>query len=92
MSTTLFDRTFRDEHGEIVIAQMPNLPLTVWVAASLLRLLFTNGTFSLGLDFLAFGALFTWAWQELFDGVNYFRRALGFCVLVGVMASKVLAA
>jgi len=27
---------------------------------------------------LAFGASFTWAWQELFEGVNYFRRALGF--------------
>lgn len=25
----------------------------------------------------AFGALFTWAWQELFDGVNYFRQVLG---------------
>ena len=33
------------------------------------------------LDTVAFGALFTWAWLELFDGVNYFRRALGLVVL-----------
>jgi hypothetical protein len=90
MSTTFFDKIFRDKNGELVVAQMPNPPLILWIAASLLGLLFTSGKVSLGLNFLAFGSLFTWAWQELFDGVNYFRKALGFCVLVGVMASKIL--
>jgi len=32
--------------------------------------------------------LFTWAWQELFEGVNYFRRALGLVVLIGCIASR----
>jgi hypothetical protein len=90
MNTTLLGKTFRDENGEIVVAQPPNLPLIVWIAASLLRLVITSGQISAGLEFLAFGSIFTWAWQELFDGVNYFRRGLGFCVLVGVMASKIL--
>jgi hypothetical protein len=41
-----------------------------------------------GLEALAFGSLFTWAWLELFQGVNYFRRALGLGVLIGVIASR----
>jgi hypothetical protein len=41
-----------------------------------------------GLDAIAFGSLFTWAWLELFQGVNYFRRALGFIVLLFAIASR----
>ncbi|MBD2627940.1 hypothetical protein [Trichormus variabilis] len=89
MENTLFDQVFRDSEGKIVIAQMPNLPLIVGIVASLLKILFTTGKINLGLDLLAFGSLFTWAWEELFQGVNYFRRALGLLVLVGLMAWKI---
>lgn len=85
---TLFDRVFRDSEGNIVIAQPPNLPLIVGIVASLLKLLFTTGQIYLVLDLVAFGALFTWAWEELFQGVNYFRRALGLIALVGLIAWK----
>lgn len=88
MENTLFNRTFRDSDGNIVIAQMPNLPLLVWLAATLLKFLPASGNIHTGLDALAFGALFTWAWQELFQGVNYFRRAIGLVVLLGVLASR----
>lgn len=86
---TLFDRTFRDSKGKIVIAQPPNLPVIVWIVASILKLIFTTGKIYLVLDLVAFGVLFTWAWEELFQGVNYFRRALGLIVLVGLIASKI---
>ena len=86
--TTLFDRTFRDREGNIVIAQMPNLPLLVGLAATLLQLLLPSGKLHIGLDLVAFGALFTWAWQELFEGVNYFRCSLGLVVLVGMIALR----
>ena len=86
--TTLFDRTFRDSEGKIVIAQMPNLPLLVGLGASLLQLVLPSGNLQTGLDLVGFGALFTWAWQELFDGVNYFRRALGLVVLGGIIALR----
>jgi hypothetical protein len=89
MEDTLFDQTFRDSEGKIVIAQPPNLPLIVWIVASLLKLIVTTGKINLGLDVVAFGSLFTWAWEELFQGVNYFRRALGLIVLVGLIASKI---
>lgn len=89
MENTLFDRTFRDSEGKIVIAQPPNLPLIVGLTATLLQLALTSGKLHTVLDLIAFGALFTWAWQELFDGVNYFRRALGLVVLVSLLILKI---
>ncbi|MBD1867224.1 hypothetical protein H6F95_07900 [Cyanobacteria bacterium FACHB-471] len=83
----LFNCTFRDSDGNIVIAQKPNLPILVWLAATLLAFLLTSSNIHRGLDALAFGSLFTWAWQELFQGVNYFRRSLGSIVLLGAIAS-----
>ena len=89
MENTLLDKIFRDREGKVVLAQTPNLPLIVWIVASLLRLIFTTGKVNIGLEAIAFGSLFTWAWEELFQGVNYFRRALGLLVLVGLIASKI---
>ncbi len=90
MLSTLFDRVFRDSEGQIVLAQMPNPPLIGWIVASLLQLVLTTGKAKLGLDIIAFGCLFTWAWEELFQGVNYFRRGLGLAVLIYAIASKIL--
>ncbi|MDZ8053034.1 MAG: hypothetical protein RMX68_003110 [Aulosira sp. ZfuVER01] len=89
MENTLVDKTFRDSEGKIVIAQMPNPPLIVWIVTSLLALIFTGGKINTVLDVLANGSLFTWAWLELFEGVNYFRRALGLVVLIGIVALKI---
>ena len=88
MENTLFNRTFRDSDGNIVLAQTPNLPLIVWIIATLLNLISTTDNIHTGVDALAFGSLFTWAWQELFQGVNYFRRSLGLVVLLGAIASR----
>ncbi|WP_224095421.1 hypothetical protein [Nostoc sp. MS1] len=90
MESTVFDKTFRDSEGKIVIAQAPNLPLIVWIVTSLLSLIFTTGTIHTVLDVVATGSLFTWAWLELFEGVNYFRRTLGFVVLIGLVAFKAI--
>ncbi|MEH2168603.1 MAG: hypothetical protein V7K41_18495 [Nostoc sp.] len=86
MENTLIDKTFRDSNGKIVLGEMPNPPLILWIVASLLTLVFTTGKINTLLDILANGALFTWAWLELFQGVNYFRRALGLAVLIGLIA------
>jgi hypothetical protein len=83
--TTLFDRTFRDSEGNIVIAQMPNLPILVGLTATLLRFVLPSGDLQTTLGLVGFGALFTWAWQELFSGVNYFRRSLGLIGLVSLI-------
>ncbi len=88
METSLFDQTFKDNQGHIVIAQPPNLPIIVAITATLLTFVVPTGNFHTGLDAIAFGSWFTWAWLELFEGVNYFRRALGLVVLVGIIASR----
>ncbi len=89
MENTLFDQVFRDSEGNIVIAQPPNLPLIVGIVAILLEVIFTTGKIHIAFDLIAFGSLFTWAWLELFQGVNYFRRGLGLIVLVGLIAWKI---
>ena len=88
MENTLFDKTFRDGEGNIVIAQPPNLPILVGITATVLALVVKSGNIHIGLDAIAFGSLFTWAWLELFEGVNYFRRALGLLVLIAMIASR----
>lgn len=82
---SLFDRIFRDSEGHIIIAQPPNLPVLAGVAAAILQSLLPSGQLQMAAQLITFGALFTWAWQELFDGVNYFRRALGLVGLSGLM-------
>lgn len=82
---TLFDRIFRDGDGNIVMAQPPNLPMLAGFAAAILQFLLPSGQLQMAAQLFAFGALFTWAWQELFDGVNYFRRGLGLVGLAGLM-------
>lgn len=89
MNSTFLDNFFRDSNGQIVIGQPPNLPLVIWGVASLLQLIFKSGQINFGLDLLATGALFTWAILELFQGVNYFRKSLGFIVSIGLLVSTI---
>ena len=89
MENSFLNQMFRDDKGKIVVAQLPNLPIIVWIVATLLKMIFATGQINTGLELIAFGALFTWAWEELFQGVNYFRRGLGLIVLVSLITSKI---
>jgi hypothetical protein len=89
MNNAFLDNFFRDKNGEIVIGQPPNLPIIIWLVASLLQLVFKTGQVNSGLDILATGSLLVWSILELFQGVNYFRRTLGLIVLVSLVASKI---
>ncbi|HZG40861.1 MAG TPA: hypothetical protein VEZ50_19455 [Nodosilinea sp.] len=85
---SLFDQIFRDDKGNIVIAQPPNLPILVAVVATILQVVLPVGGLQTAMALVAFGTWFTWGWLELFSGVNYFRRALGLIALVSLMAIK----
>jgi uncharacterized membrane protein YGL010W len=89
MRVRLLDKIFRSATGEIVIVQMPNLPILIWIVATILKIFFKTGKTNLGLDILATVALLIWAIQELFQGVNYFRRGLGLIVLIWLIGSKI---
>ncbi|MEM6435327.1 MAG: hypothetical protein AAF773_15970 [Cyanobacteria bacterium P01_D01_bin.115] len=86
--STLFDKTFKDGDGNLAVAQKPNLPILVWFGATVLSLLPVAEKLQALSEIVAFGALFTWAWLELFKGVNYFRRSLGLIVLLWAIASR----
>lgn len=83
---SLFDRFFRDSQGNIVIVQPPNLPITIGLAATAIQFLLPSGDLKTAFTLVAFGTLYTWAWLELFSGVNYFRRSLGLVMFFILMA------
>ncbi len=84
--TSLVDRTFRDEHGRVVLAQSPNPAFGVWAAATGLRLA-ADADADVLLRGVAAGALLVWSLDELLRGVTPFRRLLG----AGVLAYQVVA-
>jgi hypothetical protein len=69
------------ETGEVTIAQAPNLVLWVAIAAGILLWVLpspSNPSVALGIVFK--GALLLWAVDEVFRGVNPWRRCLGAAV------------
>ena len=76
------------ETGEITVAQAPNPPLWVFLAATIVRAIFRpDGAAGTVLRIVATGALAWWAIDEIARGVNPFRRILGGMVLAGIVAS-----
>ena len=85
----VIDWAFRDRRtGRIVVAQFPNPPLALWLAATAVRALFDPGGVA-GTAVRAVGtiALAGWAIAEIGWGVNPWRRLLGTVVLGGLLLS-----
>ena len=78
------DWMFRNrETGRITIVQFPNVPLGVFIVASILSAVaHPAGTAGVVLRVIATGALVVWAVVEVIRGVNPWRRLLGGGVLV----------
>ena len=87
-----FDWLFRDRRsGKIVIAQLPNVPLIVFLVASLVkRLASPSGTVGTALTVVIVASLLWWAGDEVLRGVNPFRRILGGIVVVLTVAGLLL--
>ena len=84
---TLGELWRRGQHGwpaRYPLAQFPNAPLLVafagWLAAEA-----TDGSAHAYARAVFYAGLTVWAWEELTDGVNLFRRALGAGGLVYVV-------
>ncbi len=66
------------ERGEVTITQAPNLVLWVAIAAGvLLWVRAPPGNPGVALEVVFKGGLFVWAVDEVFRGVNPWRRCLG---------------
>jgi hypothetical protein len=89
MNENLFDRLFRDSTGEIVIAQAPNLPILIWLGATLLKLVVKTGQVKVALDVIAFSSLSYWSFLEISQGDSYFRRDLGVIVAIALITSLI---
>ncbi|MFA5004355.1 MAG: hypothetical protein WC498_03725 [Candidatus Saccharimonadales bacterium] len=83
------NKCFRDPSGRIVVAQAPNMPLWVFIATSVAAHFVQSTGWRDGLRITATIALIIWSLLEIFQGVNYFRRALGLVVLSLCAASIV---
>lgn len=87
---SLWDKFWRDDQGNVVIWQMPNIWLIGWAVLTFISLFFRgNSTPANWLSFAGDLFLAVWAVLEVARGVNYFRRLLGFVVLLFVIASIV---
>ena len=61
-----------------VVAQVPNLPLVLALVAVVAGRIFTEGSTAWGISrAVFFTGLAIWAYLELVEGVNGFRRVLG---------------
>ncbi len=79
---SLWDRFWRDSRGRIVIVQVPNPALVGWLLCATLSRIVGAGEWKNGLSFASSGFLFAWAYLELTQGVNFFRRLLGLAVIL----------
>jgi hypothetical protein len=87
---TLINYIFRDKNNRIVIGQFPNIPIIGWFVFMLISQILDDGKLKTNLELISMAFLFTWAYLELFQGVNRFRRFLGFIVLLVIIISIIL--
>jgi hypothetical protein len=79
------------ESGEIVVGQVPNLPLWIFLAATAVRLLFhPDGTAGTVVSIVSTVAIVVWSLIEIAAGSSPFRRVLGGVVLLVVLAGLLL--
>lgn len=79
---SLWDKIWRDDEGNIVIFQWPNVWLIAWAAVSFLSLISPTRTFSNVTWWIGSILLAIWAVLEVLRGANYFRKALGVVVFL----------
>ena len=87
------DWMFRNRRtGDYTVTQWPNIFLGTWLAATLVRVIFSpTGAFGTALMWIGALALIAWAVDEIARGVNPFRRIVGGVVLLAMIASRLFA-
>lgn len=72
-------RFFADKAGQIVIFEWPNVPLAIWLTASLAHK-FVDGSAGSMLSVVSVVSILIWAVLEIALGHSLFRRVLGVVV------------
>jgi hypothetical protein len=91
MPSSAVSRFFRNPRtGDVVVAQMPNMPLWVFLAATAVRVLFRpDGSVGTLVSIVGTAGLVVWAGLEIARGDSPFRRGLGVVVLLATVAGLV---
>lgn len=84
---TMFQRFFMDRDGHIVLGQIPNVPIIGWLLFRVMEQLFTRHPAAMAFEHISVAFLFCWAYLEITQGVNYFRRLLGVVVVTILVIS-----
>jgi hypothetical protein len=80
---SLWDRIWEDPKGKVVIWSWPNKWLWIFIGSMVLQIVLgASNTLTPAIKLIGNISLAIWAILEVYSGVNYFRKALGVCVLV----------
>ncbi len=83
----LFEWLFRNRHtGDIVMAQAPNGPISIFTLSAVAHWLFPDDTVGRVAGAVSRAALAWWALDEVLRGANPSRRLLGAGTLVLLLA------
>lgn len=84
----IWEKTWKDPEGNVVLWQRPNVWFITWIIGLTVSWFLPPSELTASLRFMGFAALFVWALQEIFRGVNYFRRLLGLAILVLLILNR----
>ncbi len=76
--------------GRVVMGQGPNLAILIFTGALILAIVLPPRA-AVVFSVIAYASLAWWAYDELFFGVNPFRRMLGAAAVVGLAATAIAA-
>ena len=80
-------KAFKDSTGKTVIWQTPNFLLLGWFICRIIDLLLQQKPIANGFAQLSSTFLFSWAYLEITEGVNLFRKTLGAVVAIATVWS-----
>jgi hypothetical protein len=84
------DSWFRDTNGQIVIAQVPNFFLIVFILTSVFGAVSYHGFWQTATRIVAIVSIAIWAILESRSGVNRFRRLLGKVILACTVLTLIM--
>jgi hypothetical protein len=88
-----FDWLFKDlngRHGKYVIAEVPNLPLIIFMVAIVLSVAIYPGPVQKFFAIVAYISILYWGFREWRGGRSRFRKLLGFLGLLGAIGAVFL--
>ncbi len=88
---SIIDRCYKDKNDKVIWWQFPNAPLITGVVCLLAQRVVPESSLQLQLllQLVGFGALFTWAWLEMFSGITYARRTVGLIVMIFLLSNRI---